>query len=111
MNSERRSNDRYLFEVAPEGELRLSVDGKQVAILELQDVSPFGVGLLVASPVASGSRVQLQYHHGEVDVTVLGEVVWHSQSDSEFRIGVYLNAEDAAHNVILFNAITSSSEQ
>ena len=107
MNIERRSDLRHTFEMNQGGRLSALLGNKPVEILQLQDGSPFGAGLLLHGAVKIGDHIRLHYLLDRVEVVVDGEVVWGAQADGGFRVGIYFNAEDASENVRLFNAIAT----
>jgi len=109
LESERRSHDRQAFEVQSEGLLSLYIDSQPVTILDVQDVSPFGIGLLVDGLVSSGCLVALQYVHGNSRFEVSGSVVWCRPADAgkSTSLGIYLEEGNMAPNVEFYNAITA----
>ena len=109
MENERRNRIRRAFELQPEGLLSLHIDGQPIDILDVQDISPFGIGLLIDSHVTNGCSVTLRYIHDRSDIQVSGSVVWTSpgESGTATRLGVYLQEEDMSQNVAFFNAITA----
>ncbi len=109
MNSERRNQYRNVFEEQLLGELHLHAEGRPVAVLHVEDVSPYGIGLLTDGFVSNGSSISLRYQHETTDIEVLGTVVWRVPMDSEglARLGINLQEDDMVPNVALFNAVTS----
>ncbi|PJA33565.1 MAG: hypothetical protein CO187_01130 [Zetaproteobacteria bacterium CG_4_9_14_3_um_filter_53_7] len=110
MESERRRLGRHAFELLPQGLLSLWVDGRPVTILDVQDVSPFGIGLLVDGHVSNGCLVALQYVRDTTDIEVSGSVVWSRPADAAEEntcLGIYLEMENMAPNVEFFNAMTA----
>jgi hypothetical protein len=81
-----------------------------MTILEVQDISPFGIGLLVDGHVINGLAVSLRYIHGTSNIEIFGSMVWNSIIDSESRessVGIYFRQQDMLSNVKFFNAITA----
>ena len=110
MENERRNHVRYAFELPSEGTLSLIVDGQSMAILGVQDISPFGIGLLIDGHVINGREVGLRYTHGRFNIEISGSMVWNSIVDSESRessVGIYFHQQDMLSNIKFFNAITA----
>jgi len=110
LENERRSRVRHIFELQPEATLFLTVDGHPVPVLELQDISPFGIGLLIDGRVNNGFEVGLRYIDGASNKEVFGSVVWNSIAESESHessVGIYFREQDVAANVAFFNAVTA----
>jgi len=114
MEYDRRNRGRTLFEQEKlDGEFRLYVDDDMMGIRELQDVSPFGIGLKVDTDIAHGKLIRIRYRHESIDIEVTGTVVWSLSEEPETagmshgcRIGVYFQDADMGPNVEFFNAIT-----
>jgi hypothetical protein len=97
LENERRNQIRHTFEPQPEETLSLTVDGHPVAILEMQDISPSGIGLLIDGRVTNDLEVCLHYIHGTSDIEVCGTVVWNSIADSksnESSVGISFSEQD-----------------
>lgn len=97
MENERRNQDRHTFEPQPEEILSLTVDGRSMAILEMQDISPSGIGLLVDGRVSNGDDLCLHYIHGTSDIEVCGTVIWNSIVGSESNkssVGIRFSEQD-----------------
>ncbi|NWF38089.1 hypothetical protein F3F96_02920 [Mariprofundus sp. NF] len=114
MSSERRSNGRRALEFPSGSKLSIYSNGHPVNILKVQDISPFGIGLQLDRRLDNGCRISLSYQRGTTAIEVHGTVVWSSVtaagSDNEsaaFRVGIYLQEDQSALNVTLFNAITA----
>ena len=109
MTEERRNQYRDIFEERLLGELHLHAEGRVVAVRHVEDISPFGISLLVDDFVATGSGITLRYQHGTIDVEVLGTVVWSAVVHAEdvARLGINLQEGEMASNVTFFNAITA----
>jgi hypothetical protein len=110
LENERRNHVRHVFELQSEGTLSLIVDGQPMTILEVQDISPFGIGLLIDGHVINGREVGLRYAHGRFNIEISGAMVWNSIVDSESHkssIGIYFHQQDMLSNIKFFNAITA----
>lgn len=112
MQYERRNRNRFPFvQEELDGELNLHIDDHAVGICELEDVSPFGLGLMLDSDVANGKLVSLSYHHDNIDIAVTGIIVWSLPAEpghtTGCRVGIYFQDSDMNSNVEFFNAITS----
>ena len=115
MTEDRRSNQREGLDAQPFGHLLLLCDGKEIRIIEVMDISPFGIGLILDHDIASGSEVTLFYQHGETDLSIAGKVVWSMpvsdgmDGKSLCRAGIYFQADELELSVKMFNELTSSS--
>lgn len=111
MSNERRSRDRRAFELQSGSELFLFSNGHPVNILKVQDISPFGIGLIIAGKLENGCRVSLSYQDEKTAIEVHGAVVWSSAGSDDgpaaFRVGIYLQEDESALNVELFNTVTA----
>jgi hypothetical protein len=97
LENERRNQDRHTFEPQPEETLSLTVDGHPMAILEMQDISPSGIGLLIDGRVTNNLEVCLHYIHGTSDIEVCGTVIWNSIVNSESNessVGICFSEQD-----------------
>jgi len=116
MQNERRSGDRYCFnlELQPQGELILVVGERTFEVWKLLDISPFGTGLSINELVGPGSDVMLQYRCEEDEIKVFGTVTWSGSENSQeegagFRIGIQFNRVEMPMNVTLFKRLTDST--
>ena len=114
MTSERRSSGRSAFKIPRGSELLLDADGSAVNILNVQDLSPFGIGLQIDRELGLGSAVRFQYRRETVDIEVHGSIVWSSAIRSAtdenvtiFRVGIYFQEAEPDLNVTFFNAMTA----
>ncbi|NWF36057.1 PilZ domain-containing protein [Mariprofundus sp. KV] len=111
MSSERRSSGRRALELPAGSGLALYSNNQPINVLEVLDLSPFGIGLEVDSRIETGCRVSLSYHYTTTDIEVHGTVVWSSGRSEDgpavFRVGIYLQEDESALNVELFNAMTA----
>ncbi|ATX79209.1 hypothetical protein Ga0123461_0789 [Mariprofundus aestuarium] len=113
LNSERRSADRYCFnlDLQPKGELTLLFGEQIFEVWKLVNISPFGTGLSIGEPITTGSKVTLRYRYGDDEVKTFGTVAWSEAENSKeegggFRIGVYFHKDKTALNVALFKRLT-----
>jgi len=112
MKCERRNRNRFPFvQVELEGDLSLHVDGSVVGICELQDISPFGLGLMIETDITNGKVVSLRYRRADIDIEVTGIVAWSLSAEADHtlgcRVGISFQDADMNPNVEFFNAITS----
>ncbi|ATX79208.1 hypothetical protein Ga0123461_0788 [Mariprofundus aestuarium] len=110
MEKERRNCLRHSSELQPKGELSLTIDGHPTSILEVQNISPFGMALLVDGHVNNGLEVGLRYIHGTSNIEVFGTVAWNSIAESESQessVGIYFRKQDISLNTAFFKAITA----
>ena len=110
LENERRNHVRHIFELPSEGMLSLIVDGHPMSILEVQDISPFGIGLLIDGHVINSLEVGLRYTNGTSNIEIFGSMVWNSIVESEScesSVGMYFRQQDMSSNVEFFNAITA----
>ena len=113
MKSERRSADRYCFnlDLQPKGELTLLVGERTFEVWKLVNISPFGTGLSIDEHVSTGSKVTLQYRSEDDEIKTFGTVTWSESENSKeegggFRIGVNFHRNQTALNVALFKRLT-----
>ena len=113
MDTERRDTNRHIIETQPDGFLFLHIDQQPVAILKLEDISPYGLGLHVPGQVRSGSSTCLRYRQELSNGEINGQVAWSSPSElvadkkPACRVGISFYEDDILSSVDFFNAITS----
>ena len=97
LEKERRNHVRQTFELHSEGTLSLTVNGNTMPVLDMQDISVSGIGLLIDGHVNNGIEVGLQFIHGTTNIEVIGTVIWNSITDSESHkslVGIHFHEQD-----------------
>ena len=110
MDKERRSQVRHTIGERSADTLSLRVDGHPVPVLRVHDISPLGIGLLVAGRVTNGSAATLHYRYGETDITVSGSIAWNlidGAGSLESAVGIYFNEKQMPLNMEFFDAFTA----
>ena len=112
---EKRREGRITPIYQPKGELYLVVGERHFDIRAVRDISPFGIGLQIDSPITNGTEVQLKYLYEAVDLDVRGIVIWNmtAQEDSStgeisrsYRVGISLYPDDQGVNLQFFKTLT-----
>ncbi len=83
MFTEKRKEERSVFERPPRGRLHIVVGNEARVAAEVKDASPMGVRLRVARAVSIGEDILIQYQTGAVDLSLNGTVVWNSEMAAE----------------------------
>ena len=108
LEKELRERGRGTFELQTRGEFCLHIDGQPVAIQEVSDHTPGGMGLLIAGQTLTGSKVSLRYRHDEIDIELPGSIAWNvpCESNSMSRVGICWQVSNSALNKKFFDTIT-----
>ena len=113
MDKDRRSHPRHMIGERSAASLSLSVDGRNVPVLKVHDISPLGIGLLVAGRVENGSAATLSYRFGETELTVAGSIAWNlidGAKSLESSVGIYFDEKQMELNMEFFIAITAVAD-
>jgi hypothetical protein len=73
---ERRKTERIALEQQPKGRLTLRVGDQEYAVTQAQNVSNFGLNVVVATAIPEKSRVTIAYADEAMCLDVYGMVVW-----------------------------------
>ena len=73
---DRRRARREVLRHKPKGILQLSTKYRNLDVLQIRDVSPFGLCLLLKYNVDKGARVNLKYIWKGIQIGVTGTVAW-----------------------------------
>lgn len=100
MDQERRTEARRRIGAEQAARLSVEIDGQRIAVEAVFDVSPTGVGLRLASPVADGTRVEVCYCADEIDLRLPGTVIWTDADSSGTVVGVHLLCPSLLHTFL-----------
>ncbi len=112
--AERRNVPREALAQQPKGVLRLYTNYRCLDVVEIRDVSPFGLGLQLNAAVDNGARVQLRYAHQGVRIEVMGTIVWKKpvglSEPKPFAaygcwVGIFLHPGNLDANFALYRAL------
>ena len=112
---DKRREERVTPAYQPKGELYLYTGEQRLNIQTVRDVSPFGIGLQIDSPITNGAEIRLTYQHEEINLQVYGSVIWNravkEDSDAEkcsrsYQLGISLYPEDKGVNLQFFRTLT-----
>lgn len=73
---ERRKTERIALARQPKGRLTLRVGDREYAVTQAQNVSNFGLNVLVEESIPEKSRVTVEYSDEAMRLDVYGIVVW-----------------------------------
>lgn len=73
---EKRKHERVSITRQPAGELALRIDGRQMPVARVKDVSSYGVNVLVAEDVPERTRITVEYADETLRLDVYGIVAW-----------------------------------
>lgn len=114
MDDERRKYGRHSAEKQLDEKLSLYLDGHAVGIVQVRDISPFGIGLMIDGYIACGRELSLRYRHENVDIEVHGAVNWsaaaqpgYDKKTDVWLIGIFISDDEVIAGVELFNVITA----
>ncbi len=108
MAQERRSESRKVLSGPQQGELSVRFQGRELPALAIVDVSPTGVGLLLAEPVPVGTQLEVSYRHDAVEIHMAGIAIWGSRRRSPdgdearagYAVGINLVSPTLLHNLL-----------
>lgn len=108
MEQERRSERRKVINGLKNGSLSVLVDGRELPVRAVVDVSPTGVGLLVGEEVRVDAPVEVSFRCAQIEIDMVGTTVWASRREPEkggdaqgaFVIGVSLVSPTLLHNFL-----------
>lgn len=110
MDRDRRSSARHTIRQRSAAIFSLTVDGLPMPILDIQDVSPLGIGLVVSGRVNNGSKAMICYRYGEIRIEVSGSVAWNlidGAGSPESSVGIYFDGRQMPLNMEFFSAVTA----
>jgi len=111
---ERRSFMREVLAQQPQGTLQLHIGNRCLDVDRMRDISPFGVCLQLKAVVDKDAQVQLTYSYNDIQIEVLGTVVWGKAVKSPYPnpldalgwwVGVYLDPGSTDANFALYRTI------
>src|SRR5262245_27879230 len=79
VDQERRKEGRITLTRPQRGNLSILLDGRQIPVHGVVDVSPTGVGVLVSEAIAVGTSLEVAYKNEVVAIHLPGVTVWSSQ--------------------------------
>ncbi|MBI3777749.1 MAG: PilZ domain-containing protein [Gammaproteobacteria bacterium] len=115
---ERRCATREVLAQQPKSKLRLYTNYRCLDVVEIRDVSPFGVGLRLNVVIDDGARVHLRYAHKGVQIEVMGTVVWkkavklpepNPHAAYGCWVGIFLRPNSLDANFALYQALMNGT--
>ena len=110
MDKDRRKSARQSIGEQPTATLSLTIDGHLVRILDIRDISPLGIGLVVSGRVNNGSKAMVRYKCGESRIEISGSIVWNlidGAGSYDSTIGIYFDEDKMPLNMEFFRAVIS----
>ena len=117
MFTERRKTRRTRPIKQPKGKLVIHSNDLEQRVNAIQDVSPYGICVLVKQVMDKGTDIVLTYQDESLHLKLFGAVAWSSpieatlqpsQTDPLYRIGIALQQEHMQQNTLLFGALLDS---
>ena len=111
---ERRAAAREVPPRRPKGRLRLHADYQDFDVVEIRDVSPFGLGLRLDVVIDDDAPVRIEYVDENLRITLSGTVVWKKPvrlpEPNRFAaygcwVGIFLHPHDLDANFALYRAL------
>lgn len=75
-NSDLRSASRRVLFQAPKGDFSILIDGRELIVLAVHDVSASGIRVQVESSLGVGAHVRVRYRQGPLDLLLNGITCW-----------------------------------
>ena len=111
---EQRITKREVLVQQPKGMLQLHAENRCLDVYRIRDISPFGVCLHLKDVVDKGAQIQLTYICNDIQIEVLGVVVWGKVVKSPYPnpldapgwwVGISLHPNSTGANFALYQAI------
>jgi hypothetical protein len=114
MNEDLRKAERLALLMQPNGDLMLIVKGVSYTVLTILNISPNGISLQINKFVDDNEEVAVHYKNKDMNLSVIGTVVWSSPGKVTADVGKNVLPYDIGINLIsphlLFSLMTTKSE-
>jgi hypothetical protein len=112
--AERRRAAREVLAQQPQGKLQLYTKFQCLDVVEIRDVSPFGIGLRLNVAIDDDAPIRLMYAGENMQIDVAGTVVWKTPvrlpEPNPFAgygcwVGIFLHPDNLDANFELYRAL------
>lgn len=116
---ERRCAPREKLLHKPKGKLQIYSEYRNIDVVQVRDVSPFGLCLLLGHTVDKDSRVRLKYICVGIQIEVMGTVMWkknvklsdkNSIGNYGCWVGIFLHPSDIDANFALYQSLMEGAK-
>ncbi len=102
---DKRVVERVIPKQQPKGKLILSACELSFDVIEVRDVSPFGIGACIDGEISKDTGIQLRYKNGDDELLIYGVIAWSAMSVASekqvhlSRVGICLRPENIEANL------------
>jgi hypothetical protein len=79
---EKRKHERIKLTRQPKGSLMLRVGDEKCPVAKVQDISSYGINIMVADAIPNRTRVTVEYVDDTLNLGVYGIVAWNAKREA-----------------------------
>jgi hypothetical protein len=79
---EKRKHERIKLTRQPKGSLMLRVGDQEYPVAQVQDISSYGINVMVEDAIANRTRVTVKYVDDALNLDVYGVIAWNAKREA-----------------------------